>query len=92
MRPNARDVCITPGSSKRRPTICIPTGSPALVKPHGTVAAGFQLMFNGCENSAHWIQSHGSSGQCAGISRSAGIAGADTVGVMRKSQPRINVK
>ena len=86
MRLNARDVCITPGSSKRRPTICIPTGSPALVKPHGTVAAGFQLVLNGCENSAHWIQSHGCCGQCAGISRSAGIAVTDTVGVMTKFQ------
>src|SRR6266545_724688 len=38
---NAADICSTPRSSNRRPTICRPTGRPSLVKPQGTDAAGF---------------------------------------------------
>jgi RimJ/RimL family protein N-acetyltransferase len=37
----AADICSTPRSSKRRPTICRPTGRPSLVKPQGIDAAGF---------------------------------------------------
>ena len=43
----AAAACSTPRSSKRRPTICRPTGRPSAVKPHGTLAAGFQDMLNG---------------------------------------------
>ena len=44
---NAAEACNTPRSSKRRPTICNPTGRPSAVKPHGTLAAGFHDMLNG---------------------------------------------
>ena len=44
---NAADACSTPRSSNRRPTICRPTGNPSALKPHGTLAAGFQDMLNG---------------------------------------------
>ena len=44
---NAAAACNTPRSSRRRPTICRPTGRPSAVKPQGTLAAGFQDMLNG---------------------------------------------
>jgi len=40
---NAAAACNTPRSSNRLPTICSPTGKPAAVKPHGTLAAGHDL-------------------------------------------------
>ena len=43
----ARAAWSTVSSAKRLPTICIPTGSPALVKPQGTEAAGFPLKLKG---------------------------------------------
>jgi Ribosomal protein L6 len=44
---NAAEACRTVRSSKRRPTICSPTGMPAEVKPAGTVAAGCPVKLNG---------------------------------------------
>jgi hypothetical protein len=44
---NAALACSTPRSSNRRPTICSPTGSPAGVNPHGTLAAGLPDQLNG---------------------------------------------
>src|SRR4029450_12720053 len=83
---NAADICSTPRSSNRRPTICRPTGRPSLVKPQGTDAAGFCDRLKGEENSAHDSQSHGRCGQCLGCSSSAGKAATDTAGVSMKSQ------
>ena len=56
---NAAEACSTPRSSNLFPTICKPTGSPSAVKPQGTLAAGFQDMLNGWENSAQDTQSQG---------------------------------
>ena len=44
---NAADICNTPRSSQRRPTICKPTGRPAAVNPQGIDAAGFCDRLNG---------------------------------------------
>ena len=43
----AADARRTSGSSRWRPTICIPTGSPFCVEPAGTVAAGWPVMLVG---------------------------------------------
>src|ERR1700722_13584293 len=82
----AAAACSTPRSSKRRPTTCNPTGSPSAVKPQGTLAAGFQDILKGWENSAQLTQSHSCEGQWAGISSSAGKATTETDGVSKKSQ------
>src|SRR5439155_25195975 len=43
----AADARSTVASSNRRPTTCSPIGSPPLVKPHGTDAAGCPVRLNG---------------------------------------------
>src|SRR3989442_1934236 len=52
-RSNAAAAPRTPASSKRRPTICSPIGSPSLVNPHGTDAAGCPVRLNGYVNGIH---------------------------------------
>ena len=47
IRSKARASRSTPTSSKRRPTICRPTGSPSGVNPAGTEIAGCSDMLNG---------------------------------------------
>src|SRR4029434_3359195 len=49
-------------SSKRRPTICKPTGSLSAVKPAGTEQAGWPVMLNGYVKGIH---SYGSAGRPA---------------------------
>ena len=44
---NAAAAPSTARSARRRPTICRPTGRPAAVNPHGTVAAGCPVTLNG---------------------------------------------
>ncbi len=73
-------------SAWRRPTICSPTGSPALVKPTGTVAAGWPVRLNGKQNG---VQPSGEDGWPL-TSLSPGLptsnAGTATVGVISRSK------
>src|SRR4029453_8525354 len=84
-RSKAAEALSTVTSSKRRPTICSPIGSPSLVKPHGTDAAGWPVMLNGYVNG---IQAYGSTGLPAisvGLSSPTGNGGHAIVGVSRRS-------
>jgi len=64
--------CCMPRSSKRRPRICSPTGSPAGITPQVRLAAGLPDQLKGQQNSDHISQSQSCCGQCAGCRRLAG--------------------
>src|SRR5256886_15156629 len=78
-RSNAAAAPRTPASSKRRPTICSPIGSPSLVNPHGTDAAGCPVRLNGYVNGIHAYGSTRLPAISVGLSSPIGNGG-DTVG------------
>src|SRR5262249_56807557 len=84
-RSKAAEAGSTVTSSKRRPTICKPIGSPSFVKPHGTDAAGWPVMLNGYVNG---IQAYGSTSLPAisvGLSSPTANGGHAIVGVSSRS-------
>ena len=80
---NAAHAASTRASACRGPTTCSPTGNPAEVNPHGTVAAGCCVMLNGYVNGVHPV--HRVAPDPGGTSTPASNAGIGIVGVIYRS-------
>src|SRR3989441_9916266 len=84
-RSNAAAAPRTPASSKRRPTICSPIGSPSLVNPHGTDAAGCPVRLKGYVNGIHAYGSTRLPAISVGLSRPIGNGGDAVVGGSKRA-------
>src|SRR5256712_11740448 len=85
-RSNAAAAPRTPASSKRRPTICSPIGSPSLVNPHGTDAAGCPVRLNGYVNGIHAYGSTRLPAISVGLSSPIGNGGGHVGGGAPKAE------
>src|SRR5689334_3235523 len=89
---NAAAAASTARSAWRRPTICSPTGSPSVVSPAGTDAAGWPVRLNGYVNGIQPSTDTASPSISRGGRPSAANGATAVVGVRSKSKRSENAR